>query len=415
MSARSPFASLARVSAARGAVPVLAAAIVAGAAGYLIGVVVPSAVSPSDYATFSLVWSAQFLVVAALSGVQQEVGRASSPGRAAYGAVPTGDLHVALRFARTLAGVVAVITVALSVVLVWRGVLPGSSVFPLTVAAVAFGVVAVLTGLLYGLGRTGVVAVAVGCEWLARCVLVVLTLAVGAPLTTLLWAIALPTLLAPLVLIPLLRDALRDDVRLDVAAGTLARNALVAVATCVASGVLISGFPVVMTGLTDAARDPHLPGINLAIMLIRSPIVVAVVALQAFLVVRFRDAGDRAVSVMWRLQAGLLALTAVGTVAGAAIAPPVLGVFGASYRLSAEFVAGLVLASGLLGCLCVGGALALARSRHGVYLAGWAVAAVSSVVTLLLPGSLETKVVVALLVAPLLGLAVQAGVLRRAS
>jgi hypothetical protein len=116
---------------------------------------------------------------------------------------------------------------------------------------------------------------------------------------------------------------------------------------------------------------------------------------------------------MWRLQAAVLALAVVAAAAAAVVGPPVLAVFGPSYRLPAWFVGGLVLASGLLGCLCVGSALAMARSRHRAYLSGWALAAAGAVVLLVVPaGGLETRVVAALLVAPLLGLALQVRALR---
>src|SRR6478735_7621881 len=177
--------SFGRLSAAEGAVPVLVAAAVAGAAGYLIGIVVPAAVAPASYAAFSLVWSAQFLTVSALSGVQQEVGRASAPLQS----VPEGaggggvdGVHQVLSFARRLAVVVAFVAAVTAALLVWRGVLPGSAILPLTLGAAAFAVVAVLTGLLYGLGRTGVVALVVCCEWVLRCVLVVLALAASSDL-----------------------------------------------------------------------------------------------------------------------------------------------------------------------------------------------------------------------------------------
>src|SRR5207253_2038497 len=112
--------------------------------------------------TFSLVWSAQFLTAAALSGVQQEVSRASAP---VSGPAATDRLRDVLGFARGLALVVTAVTAVVALLLVWRDVLPGGSVLPLTVAAAAFGVVAVVTGVLYGMGRTGVVALTVCGEW----------------------------------------------------------------------------------------------------------------------------------------------------------------------------------------------------------------------------------------------------------
>ena len=72
---------------------VLGATVLAGLIGYVIQAVVPGFTDADEYITFSVFWSIVYLVVSALSGVQQEVTRAAHVG------TPAGGVRTLTRFA----------------------------------------------------------------------------------------------------------------------------------------------------------------------------------------------------------------------------------------------------------------------------------------------------------------------------
>ena len=81
-------------------------------------------------------------------------------------------------------------------------------------------------------------------------------------------------------------------------------------------------------------------------------------------------------------------------------------IFGSGYALPGIWIALLTADAGLLAVLTMTGTTALALSRHGIYLSGWAVASVVSCLGLFLPMPLESTVVLSLAIGPLCGIAV---------
>jgi hypothetical protein len=65
-----------------------------------------------------------------------------------------------------------------------------------------------------------------------------------------------------------------------------------------------------------------------------------------------------------------------------------------------------LVAAGLVALLTLSGAASLALERHAVYVVGWVAATAVTVTVLLLPGSMETRTVVALVAGPLVGIPV---------
>ena len=403
---------LSRVTSASGAAPLLISAAISGGAGYVISALVPALETPAVYAAFTLVWSAQFLGAAALGGIQQEIGRVALPADG-HDHAPTSGREIA-RMAGVLAVVAGLLAALVVAVLALCDVLPGAAVAPVTVACAAFACVSVVLGMLYGLGRTGVIALEIVVEWGLRFLLVVVTLALDGGTAVLLWAIALPTLLAPFVIWPWIRAGLGGGVWIAGGLTAVRRTLAYTVGSSSASAVLISGFPIMVAVMAGAAQDPRLPAIILAITLVRSPIVVLVIGLQAMLVVRIRDLGDHYGALLRTWHLGLLGVSLVAALGAGLLGPPVLELFGSSYHLPGLFLAGLVLASGVLGCLSITSAATLARGMHGRYLAGWIGAVVAAAVALV-PRSveLETRVVVSLFLAAGVGWLIHAAGLRR--
>jgi O-antigen/teichoic acid export membrane protein len=113
------------------------------------------------------------------------------------------------------------------------------------------------------------------------------------------------------------------------------------------------------------------------------------------------------------------AAVVVGVGAAAVLAAGLLGpwllraAFGAQYRADGALLAWLTTAAVAIALLTLTGAAAVAAALHRAYSVGWVGATVASVLLLLLPLSLETRTVIALLCGPLVGIVVHLGALGR--
>lgn len=389
---------------------ILTATVVAGAAGYVLNAVVPMRVRPASYADFSVIWSILFFVIAALSGVQQEVTRAASPR-------PNGnrEANPAARFALTGAIIVtAVLGLAgffgLPALL---GAQARGAVIPLAIGAGAYVVVAVLTGLLYGLSSWRLIAFSIAADGVLRLLLVLVALALHVDLAGLFYAVALPFPVIPIVVLAIGSGRIRGRARLDVAVPALTWNATRAVLASGASALLISGFPLVLAITSIGVPKASLASVNLAISLARAPLVTVVLALQSLLIVRFRDARGSVRRVFTLAAVALIFVAALVGIIAALLGPWLLGLFGGGYHLDGWFIGVLVFSSGLLGVLCMTGTLAMARNRHTAYLWGWVTAAAVTILALLLPLSIEPRVCIALIVGSVAGSGVHLVLIRR--
>jgi O-antigen/teichoic acid export membrane protein len=385
----------------RSAVLLLAATAVAGLAGYLVTWIVAALAAPEDYAWFATFWSTLFLVVGALAGVQQEVTRASSSRSPAAG----GARFPAFVGVAALAAAVALLVTAP----LWSGLI-GSE--PAVVAAMiggcaAYCVVAGVAGALYGARAWVPIATLVAVDGVLRLGGVALALALAGPEDrgALAVAVVAPFPLALVLVMPFAVGRLRG-VRADVGLSRLTGNTVVAVLAAAASAALISGFPALVAAATPDLTPAALAPILLALMLTRAPIVIPAMALQSLLVVRFREA-TRATPVLSAV-AVVLAGTAVLAVLAAVVGPALLeAFFGRGYETDGAVLAILVGSSGIIAAVVVGGAGLLAASRHGVYVASWAAAAVVTVAALALPLDALPRILTAALAGPTVGLVLQ--------
>src|SRR6218665_2241357 len=170
---------------------ILLATVIAGAIGYAIQLIVP-VLAPDAYLTFATMWSATYLVVTCLSGIQQEITRAAR----------ADDLSSGFRPWVTFTLVAAVTaTTAVTIII---GLL-GSQLFPEgavpIVAAIAFAafgytLVASVSGAVYGLKDWPAVAGMTIADSVIRAVTIAVALLSGATAALLGWATAIPFLLA---------------------------------------------------------------------------------------------------------------------------------------------------------------------------------------------------------------------------
>ncbi len=381
-----------------GTVWMLAATVVAGVAGYAMQLSASARLDdPRLYVAFGTFWSAMYAMVALVSGVQNEVTRAVRP--VADGEEPGGtrDLLVV-----GVVGAGIVLVALVGAVVVWPHLLVPASWMLLAGWSVL--AVALLGGVMQGMARWGSAAFLTVTDSGIRMVLVVTAVLLVASPVWLYGAIAAPMAVAVLVVAAVVWPRLRGQFVVDVGRTVLLRQVAGTVVASASLGVLVSGLPAVMSATARDTDPQRLAELLMVTGLARAPLVVPVMAVQAILLVRFRDSSTAARRELRRVSAALLVLTAVATALGAALGPWALQTLTSGrYSIEPWFVGGTVAGAGALGVAVLVGAALLARSRHVAYVALWTVSALASVAILLGPGPLGGRAVVAMLVGPVLG------------
>ncbi|MFK4853263.1 hypothetical protein ACI3KT_16620 [Microbacterium sp. ZW T6_19] len=388
---------------------ILLATIIAGGIGYAIQLVVP-VLAPQEYLTFATMWSATYLIVTCLSGIQQEITRAARYDDKGSGFRPWAWFTLA-----------AALSAAAAVVVVFAVI--GAQLFPddtalivaaIALAAIGYALVAAISGAIYGLKDWSAVAGMTIADSAIRGVTIGLALIAGAGAVTLAWATAVPFLLAAAAIWLWVGRRVRANLTLDVGLAALMRNAGATVLASLSTGALISGLPLLLkTFAADAGAD-MLASLVLVITLTRAPLVVPLVALQGYLIVSFRDRRDTVNSAILRwvgvVLAAVLALAALAALAG----PPLMAWLYASFvQLTPIDFALIVVGAGFTGVLCITGPAVLVAGRHAWYTAGWTTSAIITVVVLMLPFDPHSRILVALLAGPVLGVLVHLVAMRR--
>ncbi|GAA5148620.1 hypothetical protein GCM10025768_10550 [Microbacterium pseudoresistens] len=391
---------------------ILLATAVAGAFGYVVQLLAPAFLSNSSYVSFSVTWSAVYLCVATMSGVQQEVSRAARPSTD----------HPPNTVLRRFTVGASIVVVGASIVL---GLVLGATTVPINgfalalvlgIGLIGYLMTAVLGGVFYGLHLWRDAALLTVTDAALRVLLLGAALVLGLPPIWLACGIAFPFGLAFLLLWIVTRRRVVGRFALDVSLPALSRNIMSTVGAAACTGAMISGLPLII-GIT-AAQEPatSLGAIMLAITLSRAPIVVPVLALQSFLISavfrdRKHDPSRRVLGVLGLAILVILALAALAAAAG----PWLISVLSAGkYTIDAVTMAIILVSAGLVALLSITGAALVARRQHSRNILGWAIAAALTVVGLLMPWDFALRVNVALTVPALLGLIVHvAGLLHR--
>ncbi|MFC7431107.1 MULTISPECIES: hypothetical protein [unclassified Agrococcus] len=382
----------------------LGATVVAGGLGYVSQLLAARLLPPDGYESFTVWWSLLYFVVAAVAGVQHEIARASGP------AAPGGRGRSVLA-AVLVVGAVAIVAIAVA------ALLAGGE--PAIAAALALGIggyvlLAAVSGLLYGAEAWRLVATTMVVDAATRAVLTTLALALGAPMPVVVLAFAAPFLVTVVVTLVPVRRAIAS---VGVVASPRALLATIAVTVggSAATALLVSGFPFALRVLSPEVPDEEFGAFSFSFTLARAPLVVAVMALQTFLVTRFRAQG-RPLALLGRIAVVVAVVSAALAALAWWLGPVALAAFfDRGYGMPGAVLAGIVGSAGSIALLTVSGAMVLARASHGAYLGGWAVAAITTIALLLVPGDLATRAVVAVGVGPALGVAVHVAGLVRAS
>lgn len=393
-----------------GTVWMLAATVVAGAAGYAMQLSASARLhDPELYVAFGTFWSAMYLMVSLLSGVQNEVTRAVRP--VAPGEQPGGTRDLA---AVGLVGAGLLVVIAAMVVGVAPDLLAPASW--MLFAGVSALTVSLLGGVMQGLGRWESAALLTVADSVLRMVLVVTAIVLLASPFWLYGAIAGPMAVAVVLVGALTWPRMRGRFVVDVGRSVLMRQVGGTVVASASLGLLVSGLPALMSAVARGTDAQRLAELLMVTGLARAPLIVPIIALQAVLLVRFRDSSSAARRELKRMSTAVLAVTALASGVAGVLGPWALrSLTSGRYTIEAVYVAGTVAGAGILGIAVLVGAALLARSRHAAYVTLWTGAAVSSVAILLGPGPLDVRALVAMLAGPSVGVAAALLVNRRGS
>jgi O-antigen/teichoic acid export membrane protein len=389
------------------------ATVISALFGYAVLYLAARDLEPAGFSVFAVFWGAFGLLAGAANGLLQESTREV---RQAQQVPPgTGPRIHPLRVA-VLVGVFAAVAV-LGTSALWS-----SHVFVesrlLSVALLAAGIAgfcvhATLLGVLAGVNQWSQYGSLIVGDAVGRVTVAIATFLVGWGLVGYLWATVAGSM-AWLVLL-LASPATRAAARLLTPGTTwvFLRGASHSIAAAGASAILIMGFPVL---LKATSQDLGAAGgvVILAVTLTRAPLLVPLTAMQGNLIAHFVDQRD---SRLRSLVLPALVVAGLGVVAVlvAGLAGPWLlqFAFGPEYRAGGALLAWFTAAAIAIALLTLTGAATVAAAQHRAYAAGWIGATLASALLLLLPVTLETRTVVALMCGPLVGIAVHLVALRR--
>lgn len=399
----------------------IALASFAGAlSGYVVLAVVARIVPLEQNTVFVTFWSALLTLYGVLTGVNTETARAVAAARVADPGAPWAQGSPGRS---SVDRVLVVIPLAALVVGLLFALFGAPFVFPgdhailgyvVGISGMAYSVEAVLLGALSGKAAWGPYATLLALEALARLVLVGVAALIVAAVDGLAAAAAAATLVWVLMLVcsPTTRRAARSPIDVELR-GFLGRVGVAAVAAG-SSGILLVGFPVLVSLTTDPVIYATAAPLMLGITLTRAPIMVPLTAFQSVIVSWFVRNRNSAGAAIVKLVAVLLAVGVAGGLAAWWLGPWILQLlFGPEYQVSGFVLAAMTLASAGTAIITVTGALAQSLSRHGAFVAGWLLALAITIGILLSPGSMEVRVVVALVAAPYVGAALHAGLILR--
>lgn len=400
---------------------ILGATVIAGVAGYVVTWRVYTQVGAAGYGVFSVFWSALFLVVGVLFGLQQESTRATAqtvsarggafrdPGSADDGRAGGPRTTSLWAFASLAALAVGVVVIATAVL--WAvpslGVANAGLAWLVALGAAMNCLVAAASGVMAGAGMWRQLASIVALDGILRVVAVVGVLSVTHDIVPLAVAVILPFPVSLTIVFLSAPRALVENARVTFGPRALIANTGRTMLAASATAVLINGFPLVLSFFAGPDNHAALGSLVLAVTLTRAPILVPLTALSSYLVSRFSHHPGRTARTVAVLLAGIGAVILVLCGAAWLFGEPVMRfVFGQEFDLPAGVLVALIASSGLIGALFVSGSAVLARNRHGLYAAGWVAASVVTLALLFLPLPLPERAALALAAGPAVGLVV---------
>ncbi|MBO9555495.1 hypothetical protein [Cellulomonas sp.] len=400
-----------------GAAGVGIASVVAAGCGYLVLLLAARTLDPARNADFLVFWSLLFGVYGVLGGVQTESTRAAHAARDA--APPDATPGARLVPWGLLLGGCAAVVVAVTAPFWGTRVLGESwfsAVLAVGVGAVMFAGHSSVAGVLAGRLQWGGYSALVAAEAAARLLLVVVVVVTGAAMGRLELAVALAsgTWLVLTVLFRPVRSALGATA--DVPAPRLLVHTGKAAVAAASSAALVVGFPVLLRLTSTTVEFATAAPLILAISVTRAPLLMPLAAYQGVAITHFMANRRQGLGALTRVLALIAGIGALATLAAALVGPWLLRLlFGAAYGVPGPVLAGLTLGATALAVLTITGAAVLATGGHTLFAVGWLAATVTSFTLLLVPLGIDGRAVLALAVGPLVGIAIHAAAVQRAS
>ena len=382
-----------------------AAAIVA-IAGYLILVVAASRLGPERYSIFASFWSALYLAVGSVFGIQQEVTRQVALMAKTKSSTTTPRLIVVAIGVSAVLGAAILLTSSLWAPQAFQS---NSLLFVVLIAAgvVLYAGQSVLLGSLAGRAEWGRYSIVLIAEAVSRLGFVLIAVSVATAAGPLAFAtVAAMGIWLVLLFTRVTRQAVRARGQFQMMSSVA--HFLQSIGGASASAILVTGFPLLLSlSERDSDRGP-LGVVILVITLTRAPVLVPMNAFLGMLIGRL---SNKTGVVNWSLVKTpfliMVATTFVVAVGGYFAGSPLISlVFGHGYVADSWFVAGAAVDAGMVGILSLTGVVVLASEKHGAYLCGWLIAALASALALFLPIDLQHRVLLSLAVGPLIGIGV---------
>ncbi|MEW6889894.1 hypothetical protein [Trueperella pyogenes] len=375
-------------------------AVLAAVSGFAILLIGARVLSAADNAIFLSFWSALFLVTGVLSGIQQEVTRATT--------LADGTGYSPFRFT-LLAGLGMAIAVICAGPFFGPSISGGSSslipVLLIALAAFLYAGQMTVTGSLGGVRLWTTFAVVTGGEALVRLAAVGLVAFIGQQAIGFEVASVVAFFFWVLLLATPSRHVLAQ-IRVSLPRSVFVQNIVWAMAAAGATAFLVNGFPFLMALTTSASEYQASADLAIAVSVTRAPILVPVFAFQAVVVAHYVRNPDQRKATTRRLVGALGAVAVILVPLAALIGPFVMGaVFGPGYE-STPLVLGVLVADAvLLAFLVLGGTITIALNRYRDCLVGWyASVALALVLMATLPLSLVERTLLTLSLAPLVGI-----------
>lgn len=391
------------------------ATVISAICGYVVLYLAARDLEPAGFSVFAVFWGAFGLVAGAANGLLQESTR--EVRQAQQAGTEQGPHTNPMRVAAAVAVVAGVLIAATSPLWSWHVFADARllSVVLLAVGLAGFCLHATLLGVLAGVDRWGEYGTLIVGDAAMRVVVAVAAFLVGWGLVGYLWATVAGAFswVALLLASRSTRTAAR---RLTPGtAVTFLRGAAHSIAAAGASAILIMGFPVLLKA-TSTELGAAGGVVILAVTLTRAPLLVPLTAMQGNLIAHFVDRRDQRVRALLAPAAVTVGLGAVAVAIAGLFGPWLLRtVFGPEYVAGGALLAWFTAAAVSIALLTLTGAATVAAALHRAYAIGWVSATLASVLLLLLPVSLETRTVVALLCGPLIGMAVHLFALTRSA
>ena len=394
--------------AAGGAPSILLATLIAGVAMYLATLVVYRELGSAPYVLFAAYWSLLYLVVGSLSGVQQELTRATRS--ISEGSDP--QTSKAKWFAVGLSTLVAVSIIGTSSL--WAEAFLGTQgvelVWPFALGSASYVLVASLAGSLFGLSRWTSIALMAAFDGLIRLGLLAIALAFTDDVVILAWCVSAAFPLAIAVLWPFTRKGFVNRTFLDVSIKKLTLNISQTLTASTSAALIINGLPLLIVYAAEGIEQSFVGDLILTITIIRAPIIIIAMSMQSFLVVKFRDRKTSTLAPVLKILLAISVVTALTAFLGYRAGPEFLEILtGRPLLIDGNLFSLVLLSSGLVAAMIVSGSNLLAKGKHLFYSAGWFAAALTSVVTITAPLEFSERVFSTLVFGPVSGLLVFLG------